>query len=96
MSEIVVKGPMGPDQVREITHGQMRIMGRAGDTRIIWDPGNGDEVANAKRTFDELRKKKFLAFKVGEGGRKGEQIDEFDPSAEKLIIAPPMGGGMFA
>jgi hypothetical protein len=34
-----------------------------------------------------------VAFRVGEGGRKGEQIRAFDPEAEKLILAPPMAGG---
>jgi hypothetical protein len=69
-------------------------MGRKGDTRIIWNPRDDDEVASARSTFNELvNEKHFLAFKVQRGGGKGEQIKEFDPAAEKLIIAPPMAGG---
>jgi hypothetical protein len=69
-------------------------MGRPGDTRVIWNPRDADEVAAARATFDELVKEKhFLAFKVQRGGGKGEQVTEFDPAAEKLIIAPPMAGG---
>jgi hypothetical protein len=74
--------------------GEMRVMGRPGDTRIIWNPRDVDETAAAKRTFDDLvGGKGFLAFKVANGGGKGTQIREFDAQAEKLIIAPPMAGG---
>jgi hypothetical protein len=74
--------------------GEIRLMGQRGDTRIIWNPRDPDEVAAAKRQFDDLvGEKRFLAFNVTAGGGKGTQITEFDPNAEKLIIAPPMGGG---
>jgi hypothetical protein len=73
---------------------EMAIMDRSGDTKLIWDPDNADEVANAKRTFDDLLKKGFMAFKVeGRKGDKGEQIKTFDPKAEKLILTPAMAGG---
>lgn len=73
---------------------EMRMMGAAGDTKLIWNPDDKDEVKNAKRTFKDLVEKKgFLAFKVAEKGAKGEQITEFDEKAEKIIIAPPMAGG---
>lgn len=74
--------------------GELRLLGAAGDTRVIWNPRDQDEVANAERTFNELvGDKRFRAFKVNEAGDKGEMINEFDPDAEKLIIAPPMAGG---
>lgn len=73
---------------------ELRLMGAAGDTKIIWDPDNREEVKNAKRTFDEMvGDKGFMAFAVARAGEKGERIREFDPDAEKLIIAPPMAGG---
>lgn len=72
----------------------MEIMDRTGDTKIIWSKDNPDEVENARKTFDELRKKKFIAYSVkGKNGEKGEIIREFDPDAERLILAPPMAGG---
>ena len=74
--------------------GTMAVMDRSGDTKVIWDKNNPDEVENARRTFDELRKKGFLAYSVqGRQGDKGELIREFDPEAERLIMAPPMQGG---
>lgn len=72
---------------------EMRIMGRKGDTRVTWNARDTDEVSNAKRTFDDLRAKRFLAFSVTETGGKGEQMDEFNPDAQKVIMVPPMAGG---
>lgn len=73
--------------------GEMRVMGRPGDTKIIWDPHRDEEVREARATFDNLRSKGYLAFKVDPKGDKGEQITRFDPNVEKLILAPPMRGG---
>lgn len=74
--------------------GEMRVMGIEGDVKTIWDPHNADEVAAARKSFDELRKKGYLAFRVDdETAKKGSQITSFDPNAGKLIMAPPMAGG---
>ena len=74
--------------------GELAVMGRQGDTKIIWDKHRAEEVENARRTFDEMRKKGYLAYAVrGREGEKGSQIHEFDPEAERLIMAPPMRGG---
>lgn len=73
--------------------GEMRTLGREGDVKTVWDPENAEEVKAAKRTFDDLRKKGFLAFAVKRNGDKGEQIREFDADAAKVILAPPMAGG---
>lgn len=73
---------------------EMAIMSKEGDSKLIWDKDNADEVANAKRTFDELKKKGFVAYSVqGKRGEKGEVLRQFDPEAERLIMAPPMVGG---
>jgi len=73
--------------------GELRVMGQAGDTKIIWDAGQEDEVATARRTFNELRAKRYNAYAVKKNGDQGELINEFDPEAEKIILAPPMAGG---
>jgi hypothetical protein len=72
----------------------LEILDSTGDTKVIWDADNADEVAAAKAQFDALKKKGFAAFKVkGVTGAKGAKIDEFDPDAEKMILVPPMAGG---
>ncbi len=73
--------------------GEIAVMGVDGDTKVIWDSDNEDEVKNAKRTFKELIKKGFLAFTVGKKGKQDEQIDEFDKELEKIILVPAMEGG---
>lgn len=73
--------------------GELRILGAQGDTKIIWDTDNDEEVENAQNTFDDLVGKGFAAFRVGRRGDKGEQIKEFQPGAGKLILVPAMAGG---
>ena len=72
---------------------EMCVMDHTGDTKIIWNPSNADEVAAAKATFDSLRKKGYVAYLVQPGGDKGIAVVEFNPSAEKLILTPPLIGG---
>jgi hypothetical protein len=75
--------------------GEMAVMSREGDLKIIWNKDNADEVASARAQFEELtKKKKFLAYAVvGKNADKGEVIKEFDPNAERIILSPPMAGG---
>lgn len=74
--------------------GELRVMGSSGDTKIIWDRNNSVEVDNARRSFDDLKKKGYLAYTViGKNGDKGEIMKEFDPDAERIILTPPMAGG---
>jgi hypothetical protein len=73
--------------------GMLHILDNTGDTKIIWDSKNEDEVENAKEQFDRLKKKGFLAFSVNKDGSKNKQIHEFDPDAEKIILSPPLVGG---
>jgi hypothetical protein len=74
--------------------GVLHTLDRTGDTRIMWDKGNADEVAAAKRTFDDLKKKGYAAFRAeGKQGDKGTQIREFDPDAERIIMCRALQGG---
>jgi hypothetical protein len=76
------------------THGEISCMDSTGDTKVIWSRDNEDEVAAARDQFNSLTRKGFAAFKVvGKAGDKGEQVDEFDPKAERYILVPPMRGG---
>jgi len=75
-------------------HGILHTMDRDGDQRVMWDRGNADEVAAARRTFRDLTGKGYLAYKaVGKKGEQGEQIRQFDPDAERIILAKPLQGG---
>lgn len=66
---------------------------QAGDTKIIWDADNEDEVGAAQDTFTKLIKRGFKAFSVKRDGGQGREVKEFDATAEKLIMIPQMAGG---
>lgn len=72
---------------------EMRVIDTTGDTKIIWDSGNKDETDAARETFNRLTKKGYKAYMVKKDGEKGQVIREFDPDAEKIILAPQMVGG---
>jgi hypothetical protein len=77
--------------------GEMRIMDKdAGDLRVIWDSSKQVEVDAAKKQFEELMKKKYKAFAVKSNGEKGEEIKEFNPYLEKVVLAPAPAPGCFA
>jgi hypothetical protein len=81
-------------------HGLMSTLDASGDVRHMWSKDNPDEVSAAKALFDSLVKprskggKGHLAYKAeGKDGHKGEQLREFDPEAERIILVPQMVGG---
>lgn len=74
--------------------GEMAVMGKEGDTKIIWDKSKKVEVDNAKASFDRLIKEGYSAYSVsGEKGDKDKQVREFDPNAERYIFVPPVQAG---
>lgn len=74
--------------------GIMNVMDGTGDTKKMWNPDNADEVADARRSFDDLRAKGYSAFKVtAADGSAGEEIRTFDPTLGKLIMVPRRVGG---
>jgi hypothetical protein len=65
-----------------------------GDLKKVWNAANQDEVEDAKRSFNHLVKdKKYLAFRVNADGSNGEQMREWDPTAGKMVLVPPIAGG---
>jgi len=73
---------------------ELVTMDHTGDTKLLWDSDNKDEVDNARESFNRLRKKGYFGFSVkGKNGDKGEQLKEFDPDTERIIMAPPLVGG---
>ena len=81
--------------VEETQTGTLHIMDATGDTRIMWDPRNTDEVSIAKAAFEKAQKKGMLAYTVDPdtGDKTGTVIREFDEKAGKIIMAPQLVGG---
>jgi hypothetical protein len=73
--------------------GELSVLDKTGDTKIIWDSARRDEVDAARRAFDDLKAKGYLAYSVTKKGDKDEVIKKFDPDAERIIMAPPLVGG---
>lgn len=72
---------------------ELSVLGQAGDTKLIWDQRKSAEVQNARKTFDRLVDKGYLAYHVDAEGEKTKRMYEFDEDAEKMILVPPMVGG---
>ncbi len=72
---------------------EMRVVNTTGDTKIIWDAANPDEVAAAKTQYDSLVGKGFKAFSVGKAGKEDELLTAFDKDLERIILTPPVRGG---
>ena len=71
------------------------IMGKSGDTKVIWDPTKPAEVAAARAQFESLTKDhKYSAFCVsGDEGKQGKRMSSFDPDAGRVILIPQVAGG---
>ena len=80
--------------------GMLRVMSRRGDDRVMWDVrqvevGDRDAVAaveEAERIFAEQRAHGATAFKV-EKGQAPAKIDQFDQTAEQIVLIPRVVGG---
>lgn len=73
--------------------GELSVMDATGDTKLIWDSDNADDVAAAKAMYDAQKAKGYMAYSVKKSGKQGEVLQQFDPLAEKIIMAAPLAGG---
>jgi hypothetical protein len=74
--------------------GEMRIMGKEGDVKVIWDKNKDVEVMVAKEQFEKLMEEGYTAFEVGRTGRKtSKKVEEFDADLGSLIMVPKIAGG---
>ena len=80
--------------------GMLRVMSRRGDDRVTWDEQKalaGDTEAQAaireaERIFAQERAKGATAFRI-ETGKPAQRIDEFDKTAEQIVLVPRVVGG---
>lgn len=82
------------DETDPADKGVLHVLDHTGDTKHMWDPNNPAEVHSAREVFENLKLKGFQAFSVKPGGEKDAVIREFDPAAGKIIMAPPIRGGL--
>lgn len=72
---------------------ELSILDRTGDEKIRWSYDDPDQVRAARERFNALTAKGYLAFRTPESGGPGEQIRQFDPYAESIVMVPPLRGG---
>lgn len=78
----------------------LRVMSRRGDDRVTWDgqkvqagdPEAMAAVREAERIFAQERAKGATAFRV-EPGKPAQRIEQFDRTAEQIVIVPRVVGG---
>jgi hypothetical protein len=82
------------------TVGMLRVMSRRGDDRVTWDqqkvaasdPEALAAVREAERIFAQERTKGATAFRI-DPGKPAERIDQFDHTAEQIVLVPRVVGG---
>ena len=80
--------------------GVLRVLSKRGDDRLTWDeqkfqmndPEAIAAVREAERIFAETRARGAVAFRV-EPGKPTQRIDQFDPTAQQILIVPRVVGG---
>jgi hypothetical protein len=80
-------------QTTQPNQGTISTLDQSGDFKVTWSHDNADEVEIARGTYEKLKKKGYAAFRMLDRGQRGEQIREFDPRAEQIIMVPPVVGG---
>jgi hypothetical protein len=78
----------------------LRVLNWRGDTKVSYDveraaAGDVEQAAaveEAERIFREERARGATAFKV-QPGEAGLRIDEFDRTAEQIVLIPRIAGG---
>lgn len=91
MGKLSVMGAVGP-QAMALVEG---IQLKPGHATVTWDVDDAEATDVARRVFSELvgpSGRGFAAF-----GRRGaspaEQLREFDPQEEAIVLTMPMAGG---
>ena len=65
-----------------------------GDTKVIRDVENAEEVEAMEDLYDSLIDRGFTAYKVGKSGKQTKvEVKEFNPELGKLIMIPKIVGG---
>ena len=80
--------------------GMLRVMSRRGDDRLAWDQqkvqaGDPEALAairEAERIFAQERSKGATAFRI-EAGKPSQRIEQFDATAEQIVMVPRVVGG---
>lgn len=65
----------------------------AGDIPLDWDPADPASVSLAREAYGKAIALGFKAYRMDARGKQGSPMSSFDPSAENLLLIPPIVGG---
>lgn len=71
---------------------QLLILNETGHTTLEWSPALEASVARARDVFNQLKADGHMAYAL-DGEQSGVVLKAFDPTAETIILTPPMIGG---
>ena len=80
------------DRQESIMKGTLKIMDRTGHTTVGWSTDLQETVEAANQRFNDMLKEGYTAFRL-QDTKTGEQIAEFDVSAESILMIPRLVGG---
>jgi hypothetical protein len=84
-SEVLGEMVMVPPQKDE-NMGVMRVLDESGDSRIVWDRRDKNQVKEAFSKFRDFITKGYRAYVVRSDGTRGSRLDEFDPLLEEVMV----------
>lgn len=64
----------------------VRILDDSGDTRLVWNRKNHQEIEDARKKFDEYISKGYRAYVCRWDGSKGSRVESFDSLLEEIIM----------
>ena len=67
-------------------------MDHTGHSTEAFQRGDVVSLDDAQRRFDELRARRFAAFRA-DGNGQHTMLRKFDPDAEVVLWCPPLAGG---
>jgi hypothetical protein len=71
----------------------MNVMDSSGHKQLKWSTDRLDEVAVARKTFDNLVSKGYSAFGSEKRAEPKHLVKSFDPELEELVMVPRTVGG---
>lgn len=69
-----------------------RVLDPSGDSRLVWNRNNLDEIKEAKKKFESYIQKGYKAYACRRDGSRGSRIESFDALMEELLIESNKGG----
>ncbi|MBS1722800.1 MAG: hypothetical protein JSS66_07460 [Armatimonadetes bacterium] len=70
------------------------VLAGSGDLKLSYDPANKDQVAAAKKVFNDLVKKGMKVYVDTKSKSRRKEVTEFSPTQTKLVFVPQLTGGM--